>query len=103
MVQIYLRDEFSRVTRPVKELKGFERLTLGPGERRKVSFSVGPEQLRFFNRPMERVVEPGEFGVAVGTSSEDLRAEGRFRIDGAVRELPPREIVPTAVRITAAD
>ena len=72
VVQLYVRDVHSSVTRPVKELKGFERVTLGPGERRTVSFPVGPEQLRFFDRAMERVVEPGEFELMVGTDSVDL-------------------------------
>ena len=76
VVQLYVRDVVSSVTRPVKELKGFERVTLAPGERRTVSFSVGPEQLRFFNRAMERVVEPGEFELMVGSNSVDLRDGG---------------------------
>jgi beta-glucosidase len=72
VVQLYVRDVHSSVTRPVKELKAFERLTLAPGERRTVSFTVGPEQLRFWNREMERVVEPGGFQLMVGTDSADL-------------------------------
>jgi beta-glucosidase len=74
VVQLYVRDATSSVTRPVKELKGFERLTLEPGERRAVSFSVGPRELRFYDRSMERVVEPGEFEIMVGTSSADVRS-----------------------------
>jgi beta-glucosidase len=74
VVQLYIRDVVSSVTRPVKELKDFERVTLEPGERATVSFSVGPEQLRFFNRAMERVVEPGEFTLMVGGSSVDLES-----------------------------
>ena len=64
----------SSVTRPVKELKGFERISLEPGRRTTVSFTVGPEQLRFYNRAMERVVEPGEFQLMVGGSSVDLES-----------------------------
>jgi beta-glucosidase len=74
VVQLYLRDVVSSATRPVKELKGFERVTLGPGERRTVRFEVGPEQLQFFDRAMKRVVEPGEFELMVGTSSVDLES-----------------------------
>ncbi len=74
VVQLYVRDKVSSVTRPVKELKGFERVTLAPGERRTVSFTVGTEQLRFFDRRMERVVEPGEFEIMVGTDSVDLES-----------------------------
>ena len=74
VVQLYLRDVHSSVTRPVKELKGFERVTLEPGETRAVSVTVGPEQLRFYDRVMRRVVEPGEFELMVGTSSVDLQS-----------------------------
>ena len=73
VVQLYVRDLHSSVTRPVKELKGFERLSLAPGERRTVTFTVGPEQLRFFNRDMERLVEPGGFELMVGSNSVDLQ------------------------------
>jgi beta-glucosidase len=58
------------VTRPVKELRGFERLTLRPGEKRRVEFQLRPEHLGFYNREMRFVVEPGEFKVFVGNSSE---------------------------------
>ena len=72
VVQLYVRDLHSSVTRPIKELKGFQRVTLEAGERQTVSFTVGPEQLRYFNRAMERVVEPGGFELMVGTDSVDL-------------------------------
>ncbi|MDX1501373.1 MAG: glycoside hydrolase family 3 N-terminal domain-containing protein [Thermoanaerobaculia bacterium] len=72
VVQLYLRDRVSSVTRPVKELAGFERVTLRPGERRTVRFRVGPEALELFDREMRRRVEPGEFELMVGTSSVDL-------------------------------
>ncbi len=74
VIQLYVRDVYSSVTRPVKELKGFERITLAPGESRKVSFTVGPEQLRMFDRSMNRVVEPGEFELMVGGSSADVQS-----------------------------
>ncbi|HSR54521.1 MAG TPA: glycoside hydrolase family 3 N-terminal domain-containing protein [Acidobacteriota bacterium] len=69
VVQLYIRDRISSVTRPVLELKGFRRITLEPGESRRVSFEVGPAQLRFYDRSMRRVVEPGEFEIRVGSSS----------------------------------
>lgn len=74
VVQLYVRDVVSSVTRPVKELVGFERVTLAPGERRTVTFDVGPAQLRFYDRAMRRVVEPGDFEILVGTSSADLQS-----------------------------
>ena len=70
VVQLYLHDEVASATRPVKELRGFERVTLGPGESKIIRFAIGPEDLGFLDRQMRFVVEPGRFGVIVGTSSE---------------------------------
>jgi beta-glucosidase len=69
VVQLYVRDQVASVTRPVQELRGFERVSLGPGERRTVSFTVGPRELRFTNESLDRVVEPGAFDILVGNSS----------------------------------
>jgi len=69
VVQLYIRDVAASVTRPVKELKEFRRVTLQPGEKRKVEFTLGPEHLGFYNRAMKFVVEPGEFKIFAGTSS----------------------------------
>jgi beta-glucosidase len=73
VVQFYIHDLLSeRVVRPVKLLKGFQRITLQPGETRTVSFPVGREQLQFLDETLKRVVEPGEFALLVGGSSENL-------------------------------
>ena len=69
VVQLYVRDVAASRTRPVKELKGFERVTMRPGEKRRVEFVLTPEHLGFYNRDMQFVVEPGEFKVTAGTSS----------------------------------
>jgi beta-glucosidase len=69
VVQLYLRDRESSVTRPIKELKGFQRITLAPGEKRTVTFDVGPAALSFLDRDKKRVVEPGLFDLMVGGSS----------------------------------
>lgn len=69
VVQLYLRDLVSSVTRPVKELKDFRRVALAPGESRTVTFTITPDKLSFLNLNMERVVEPGWFDIMVGTSS----------------------------------
>lgn len=79
VMQLYIRDVAASVTRPVKELKGFERITLRPAEKRHVQFTLAPEQLGFYNREMRFVVEPGEFKVFVGTSSVD-GLESHFRV-----------------------
>ena len=69
VVQLYVRDQVSSVTRPVKELRGFARVTLKPGESKHVSFALGPEELSLIDRRMQRVVEPGRFDIMVGTSA----------------------------------
>jgi beta-glucosidase len=72
VVQMYIRDEVSSVTRPIKELRGFRRITLKAGETKTVEFTLGPDELEFLNREMHRVVEPGTFRIMVGTNSVDL-------------------------------
>jgi beta-glucosidase len=71
IAQLYIRDCYSDVTRPVKELKGFERVALKAGESKRITFTLTPEHLRYYNLDMERVVEPGTFKVMVGKSSQD--------------------------------
>ena len=74
VVQLYVHDVLTeRVTRPVKELKAFRRITLQPGESRTVEFSISANELAFLNEKMERVVEPGMFEVMMGGSSTDLQ------------------------------
>jgi beta-glucosidase len=74
IVQLYIRDEISFATRPVKELRGFQRVSLEPGETRTVSFPVGPEHLSYHGSNMKRLVEPGRFQLMVGGSSADVRS-----------------------------
>ncbi len=70
VVQLYIHDEVASVTRPVKALRGFRRVKLAPGESKTLSFPIGPEDLGLYDQSMRFVVEPGRFGVIVGTSSE---------------------------------
>jgi beta-glucosidase len=79
VVQLYIRDLVATMTRPVKELKGFQRISLQPGEKKKVEFTLGPEHLGFWNREMRYVVEPGEFRVMVGSNSVDV-IEAKFEV-----------------------
>ena len=69
---MYIRDEVSSVTRPVKELKDFARVSIEPGATKTVTFTITPQKLQFYNREMKRVVEPGTFQIMVGGSSVDL-------------------------------
>lgn len=84
VVQLYLSDRVGSVTRPVRELKGFKRITLQPGEKNTVIFNVPMTTLAFHNRDMEVVIEPGTMEVMVGSSSADIRASGEFEIVGSV-------------------
>jgi beta-glucosidase len=78
VAQLYIRDVISSVTTPVKSLKGFGRIKLKPGESGKVQFKLSTDELKLWNRQMKQVVEPGEFKVMVGSSSEDIRQKGSF-------------------------
>ncbi len=79
VVQLYIRDEVASVTRPVKELKGFQRVSLNAGEKKSVEFVVKHDELGFYNLEMKRVVEPGWFKVMVGGNSVDV-IEIRFEL-----------------------
>jgi len=80
VVQFYIRDVLASVGRPVIELKGFERIQLSPGESRRVSFPLGPDQLTMLNDKMQWVVEPGDFRVMIGASSKDIRLRGVLNV-----------------------
>lgn len=71
VVQLYIRDLVSSVTRPVKELKAFQRVNLKAGETKPISFNITPAMLAFYNIDMKYLVEPGQFELMVGTSSQD--------------------------------
>jgi beta-glucosidase len=73
VVQLYIRDEVSSVTRPIEELKGFQRVSLKPGESKTVSFEITPRSLQFWNAEMRRVVEPGAFTIMTGSDSVHLQ------------------------------
>lgn len=81
VVQLYIRDLVGSVTRPVKELKGFEKIFLKAGESRKVSFSITPELLKFYNYDLQFVCEPGDFDVMIGGNSWDVK-KARFLLKG---------------------
>jgi beta-glucosidase len=89
VVQLYIRDQVSMATRPVKELKGFQRVTLKPGDMRTVSFALGPEHLSYHGPDMKRVVEAGRFDIMVGGSSVDVQT-----IELEVVSAPPKASGP---------
>ena len=73
VVQLYIRDLVGSVTRPVKELKGFEKIFLKAGEARQVSFKITSDMLKFYNYNLDFVCEPGDFEVMIGTDSHDIK------------------------------
>ena len=73
VVQMYIRDVVGSVTRPVEELKGFQKIELAAGETKKVSFEITPELLKFYNTDLKYDWEPGEFQIMVGTNSRDVQ------------------------------
>ena len=81
--QLYIRDVKSSVVRPVKELKGFQKVNLKPGESTGVSFTLTPHDLSMLDRDLNRVVEPGEFKVMIGSSSDDIRLQGNYEVKGS--------------------
>ncbi len=76
VVQLYIRDVVGSITRPVKELKGFRKISLQPGESRKVSFEITPEMLKFYNNELKFAAEPGDFQVFIGGNSRDVQQIG---------------------------
>ena len=73
VVQLYIRDVVGSSTRPVKELKGFQKIFLEPGEMKIVRFKIAPEMLRYYNYDLQLVAEPGDFEVMIGTNSRDVK------------------------------
>ena len=80
VVQLYLNDKVSSVTTPVKELKGFKKIELKPGESKSVEFEIDYDALSLWNQQMKKVVEPGEFEIMIGSSSEDIRLKDNFTV-----------------------
>ncbi|QPP10809.1 glycosyl hydrolase [Streptomyces bathyalis] len=101
VVQLYLTDPVAQVTRPWRELAGFARLELAPGERRRVTFLLHTDRTAFTGRDGRRVVEPGVIEVRIGRSSTDTPLEGAFRITGtAPRAAGHDRVLRTPVRVT---
>ena len=80
VVQLYVNDIVASITRPVRELKGFKRIALKPGEQKKVNFELHIDDLSFYSKGVIPIVEPGEFMVGVGHSSSDIPLLDKFEV-----------------------
>jgi len=81
VVQLYIRDELSSVSRPMMELKGFKRVYIESGDSKKIEFEITPDMLSMLNDQMQRVVEPGTFRIMIGASSNDIRLRGILTVE----------------------
>ena len=101
VVQLYLSDPVAQVVRPVRWLCGFAKVDLEPGGSARVTFDVHADRTSFIGVDGTRIVEPGDFDVAVGTSSESLPLTARFRIDGAMRAVGEGRVLVTPASVAA--
>jgi beta-glucosidase len=99
VIQLYVRDEEATVARPVRELRGFRRVRLEPGERRTVAFRLSTEQLSYVGADLRRVVEPGRVSVQAGRSSVDLPLTAELLLRGPVVELTDRRAYLTETHL----
>ena len=100
VVQLYVRDPVASVARPVLELRGFKRLELGAGQRKRVTFSLTPEQFAFWSPRGQWLIEAGRIDFWIGASSADLRANGSFEITKTHTGSAPAAALPTRVIVS---
>ena len=100
VVQLYVKDVVASVARPVMQLKGFARISLEPQEKARVIFDLPSEILSFYDREMNLIIEPGLFEVLVGSSAKDIRAEGKFEIEGKPKIITERKHFFSRVEVT---
>ena len=100
VVQLYVRDPIASVARPVLELRGFKRIELGAGQRKRVTFSLAPEQFAFFSARGQWLIEAGRIDFWIGASSADLRASGSFEISKTHTGTAPAAALPTRVIVS---
>jgi beta-glucosidase len=99
VIQLYTHEGYVSTPRPVKELKGYARITLRPGETRLVTFHLPVNQLAFYNNDLELVLEPGTVEIMLGSSSEDIRLRGNFEILGATKMIVEQRVFVCPVTV----
>jgi beta-glucosidase len=102
VVQLYLSDAYAQVTRPVRQLTGFQRVSLEPGQSARVSFELHADLTSFTGLDYRRIVEPGAFTVSVGRSSEDLPLVAGFAIEGQLRVLEGERVLVALATVASA-
>ena len=80
VAQFYLRQMVAQPLRPVKELKGFEKVMLEPNETKTITFTINSDKLSFYNEQLERITQAGEFSLMVGSASDDIRLQDNFTL-----------------------
>jgi beta-glucosidase len=100
VVQLYIRDPVATISRPVLELRGFKRIELGAGQRKRVTFSLTPEQFAFWSPRGQWLIEAGRIDFWIGASSADLRAQGSFEISKTHLGTAPAAALPTRVIVS---
>jgi beta-xylosidase len=101
VVQLYLRDPVAQVTRPVRQLTGFKRISVPAGESRTVSFHLHADRTAYTGARGQRIVDPGLIEVHVGGDSAHARLSGEFRLVGEVREVGADRVLDTPVTVTS--
>jgi beta-glucosidase len=101
VAQLYVRDPVATIARPVQELRGFARVSLAPGERRTITFTLRPEQLAFYDAEGRWKVEAGEIQFMIGASSADIRLRGSFALTESFMTSTPAAAIATQVSIGA--
>jgi beta-glucosidase len=101
VVQLYVRDPVASIARPVLELRGFKRVELGAGQRKRITFSLTPEQFAFWGPKGQWLVEAGRIDFWIGASSGDLRVNGSFEISKTHPGTAPAAALPTRVIVSA--
>lgn len=99
VVQLYIRDPIASLTRPVKELKGFQRVSLKAKESAQIQFTLSVNQLGFYDQQMNYIVEPGKIELMLGSSSADIRLNGEFTISGKTTDVGKNKVYLTPTQI----
>ncbi|HSC67056.1 MAG TPA: fibronectin type III-like domain-contianing protein, partial [Cellvibrio sp.] len=100
IVQLYVNDPVASVTQPVKLLRGFKRVSLAPDQSAQVTFTLAANQLGFYDRQMDYVLEPGKIKLMIGASSADIRLQGELDITGKTTNIAAQKIYITPVKVS---